>query len=97
MGVRRRLVAGLAATMTMALVGTGVRGQTTLYENQGTQLQKSNKMWEQSDNCGKESFQKYPDYTADGAAKRDAYMRACLRRHHLPPRNDLAQPLKPGS
>ena len=45
------------------------------------------------DTCGKESFQKFPDYTADGALKRDAYMRDCLRKHHLPPRNDVAQPL----
>ncbi len=69
----------------------------TLYQDEGTKLEKSNKMWNQNDDCGKESFRKFPDFTAEGALNRDAYMRACLRKHHLPPRNDLAQPLKPGS
>jgi len=68
----------------------------TLYQNEGTRLDKSNKMWGQSDTCGKESFRKFPDFTEEGALQRDAYMRDCLRKHHLPPRNDVARPLGPG-
>lgn len=74
---------------------TGVDSRT-LYQDEGTKLERSNKMWGQSDACGKESFRKFPDYTEEAALKRDAYMRDCLRKHHLPPRNDVARPLRPG-
>jgi hypothetical protein len=68
------------------------QGRERLYQNEGTKLEKSNKMWEQNDTCGKDSFRKFPDYTAVAALQRDAYMRDCLRKHHLPPRNDVARP-----
>ncbi len=90
--------------MAAALISaaTDVRAQSlrdtdTLFRNEGTKLQKSNRMWEQNDTCGKDSFRKFPDYTAEAALRRDAYMRDCLRKHHLPPRNDVARPLNPGS
>ncbi|HXP75694.1 MAG TPA: hypothetical protein VN823_16245 [Stellaceae bacterium] len=91
----QRLLLWVAAAATVALTGTSGHTQATLYEREGTRLENSNKMWNQNDTCGKESFQKFPDYTAEGAAKRDAYMRECLRKHHLPPRNDAAQPARP--
>ena len=96
--VTRRWLLCVAAGATLAFTGAGVSAQTAtdpegLYGHEPTRLEKSNRMWTQSDTCGKESFQKFPDYTADGALKRDAYMRDCLRKHHLPPRNDVAQPL----
>ena len=97
----RGWILGLAA-IAMASTATDGRAQSkqapgadTLYQNQGTRLEKSNKVWSGNDDCGKESFRKFPDYTTDAALKRDAYMRDCLRKHHLPPRNDLARPLKP--
>ena len=91
----------LAAAAVVAMAATDSRAQSkasptdpdTLYQDQPTRLQKSNKMWELSDNCGKESFRKFPDFTAEAATARDAYMRSCLRKHHLPPRNDVATPL----
>jgi hypothetical protein len=99
MRARRRLVLWLAAAGTLAAAGSGYAQSTTdkdtLYQDEGTKLEKSNKMWGQSDTCGKESFRKFPDYTADAAGNRDAFMRDCLRKHHLPPRADVAQPLRP--
>src|ERR1700693_1553218 len=97
MWVTKRLLLALAAAAATAMTGTGGHAQGTPYSNthykhQSSRLDKSNKMWMQSDTCGKESFQKFPDYTTEGADKRDAYMRECLRRHHLPPRADVAQP-----
>jgi hypothetical protein len=99
MWARQRLVLWLAAAGTLVVSVSGYPQSTidkdTLYQDQGSKLEKSNKMWAESDNCGKESFQKFPDYTAEGARNRDAFMRDCLRKHHLPPRSDLAQPLRP--
>ncbi len=97
MQARWRWVLWLAATAVAAADG---RAQSpvnmgALYQNEGTKLEKSNKMWGENDTCGKESFRKFPDYTAEAALKRDAYMRDCLRKHHLPPRNDVAQPAPP--
>jgi len=99
MRARRRWFFWLAAAAAMAATVSGyAQSKTdvdTLYQNEGTKLEKTNKMWSESDNCGKESFRKFPDYTAEAAQKRDAYMRDCLRKHHLPPRADLAQPPRP--
>lgn len=97
----RRWVVWLAAAAVMTAAATGGRAQSnpstdgtdTLYQTDPTRLQKSNKIWEQNDTCGKESFRKFPDFTAEAATARDAYMRDCLRKHHLPPRNDVATPL----
>ena len=97
MRVTTRLLLSMAggavlATTAMDSHAQSIPGYDTLFQDQGSRIQKSNKMWTQSDICGKESFQKFPDYTAEGAANRDAYMRECLRRHGLPPRADVAQP-----
>lgn len=55
-------------------------------------LKNSNAQWHAQDNCTRQAFQKYPDYTQEGATKRDAYVRQCLRTGRLPPRTDLATP-----
>ena len=98
-----RWILSLAA-IVLGLTATDGRAQTkktpntdtgTLYQDEGTKLDKSNRVWGANDKCGKESFRKFPDYTAEAALGRDAYMRDCLRKHHLPPRNDVAQPLQP--
>lgn len=101
MWVKRRCSVWLAVAAVLAAAAADGRAQSrpsttdteTLYQNEPTKLEKSNKMWEQNDACGKESFRKFPDFTAEAATARDAYMRDCLRKHHLPPRNDVAQPL----
>ena len=103
MWVRLRTVLWLAVSVGVLWVGTSSAqsntdtGTGTLYRDEGTRLGKSNKIWNQNDTCGKESFRKFPDYTPEAALQRDAYMRDCLRKHHLPPRNDLALPRRPGS
>jgi hypothetical protein len=102
MRARRRVAFWLAmAAAEVSMIASGYTQMPnsdtgTLYQDEGTKLEKSNKMWDQSDSCGKDSFRKFPDYTADAALKRDAFMRDCLRKHHLPPRNDVARPLQPG-
>src|SRR5262249_39595846 len=103
MPVMRRLAFWLAVAVAAACMGQSgyaqIKPETdtgALFDDPGTKLSKSNKMWSQSDNCGKVSFQKFPDFTEEAALKRDAYMRECLRRHHLAPRNDVAGPLRPG-
>lgn len=99
MRARWRLVHWLAAAGTLVAAASGYAQSTTdkgtLYQDEGTRLEKSNKMWGQNDNCGKESFRKFPDYTTESARNRDAFMRDCLRKHRLPPRSDLAQPPRP--
>ena len=92
-------------TAAAAVASTGTPGYTQstdytratpgLWQDWSNREQKSRQLWKDSDNCGRESFQKFPDYTTEGASKRDAYMRACLRRHQAPPRADLAQPVQP--
>jgi hypothetical protein len=100
MRVTMRLLLSMLAAAVVAMTGTGAYAQgtpegDTLFQDPGSRLQRSSKGWTQSDNCGKESFQKFPDYTTEGAANRDAYMRECLRRHHLPPRANVVQPVQP--
>ena len=91
------LGAMVGAVVTVAVVSARAQNTSPFSISvESSKLQLSREKWLQSDDCGKESFQKFPDYTAEGAANRDAYMRECLRNHHLAPRNDLAQPLKPG-
>ena len=48
--------------------------------------------WRQTDRCAHEAFQKYPDYTPQSNAKREARLKECLAGANLPPR----QPLSPG-
>ncbi len=55
-------------------------------------VKNSNAQWHAQDNCTRQAFQKHPDYTEEGAAKRDAFVRQCLRASRLPPRTDLAAP-----
>lgn len=56
----------------------------------------ANAAWRQADRCGHEAFVKYPDYTTEANAKREAARRACLREHRLPePGNAAAPPANP--
>lgn len=47
------------------------------------------KRWTAMDRCASEAQQAFPDYSADAYAKRDARLRDCLERNHLPPRAPL--------
>jgi len=58
MRVTRRWLFCVAAGATLALTGAGVSAQTAtdpegLYGREPTRLEKSEKMWNQSDTCGK--------------------------------------------
>jgi hypothetical protein len=93
----RRLLLWIAAAAIVAMMGTNgytqqPPGTYGLYESPGSHKQLSDRMWSQNDLCGRESFKRFPDYTVEGAAQRDAYMRKCLHKYGLPPRTDLAQP-----
>lgn len=44
----------------------------------------ANAAWKQANLCAKDAFKKFPDYTVDSNAKRDAARRECLRDHKLP-------------
>ncbi len=46
--------------------------------------------WRKADNCAKAALLKYPDYTPESNAKREAARRACLRDHRLPEPNPAA-------
>ena len=93
----------MAAAAALASTGTPgytqntdySRGTPGLWQDWASRQQKSRQLWKDSDNCGSESFRKFPDYTTEGAVKRDAFMRECLRSHKAPPRADLAQPVQP--
>ena len=54
------------------------------------------KRWRAADDCNREAFKKFPDYTQEGAAKRDAFLRQCLRDRRLPPPGDSGQTKPPG-
>jgi len=42
------------------------------------------KAWKSGDKCAQDAFQKYPDYTPESNAKREAARQACLRNHRFP-------------
>lgn len=54
--------------------------------------QNSSAVWKAEDNCAREAFHQFPDYTAESNAKRNRAMRRCLDRRQLPPRADLPRP-----
>jgi hypothetical protein len=51
--------------------------------------------WSASDRCNATVQKAYPDYTAEGRAKRDALLKQCLTGQNLPPRGSLDTPTKP--
>jgi hypothetical protein len=72
----------LAATLLLGgavALAPGLAGATA---NQRT----AQKAWNDSDKCAKQAALKYPDYTAEELAKRDAFLRRCLNGLGLPGR-----------
>ncbi|HXQ51765.1 MAG TPA: hypothetical protein VN802_11775 [Stellaceae bacterium] len=51
--------------------------------------------WKQADLCAHDSFKKFPDYTPESNAKRDAARRECLRNHKLPETGSAAAATQP--
>ena len=92
MVLRMRVRLTILIMATVLTFGVSVNAEDTsteLFGKKPNRLGFSTEKWAQNDNCGKQSFQKYSDYTVQGGIQRDAYMRDCLRRHHIAPRNDL--------
>ena len=48
--------------------------------------------WKAADKCAKQAQAAYPDYSAEGNAKRDAALKNCLNGSNLAPRQPLSQP-----
>jgi len=70
----RAVAIGLAAAIVSALVPA-----------RADQVQRSaSAAWKQGDRCAQDAFKKFPDYTPEANAKREAARRACLRNHRLP-------------
>jgi hypothetical protein len=46
----------------------------------------ANNRWHSADECTKRSFELFPDWTKEQAAKRDAFVRKCLAEKQLPER-----------
>ena len=78
----------MAAAMTAATATAGLGADT--------RMDSPSKRWQAADQCNRDAFKKYPDYTQEGATKRDAYVRECLREHRLPPQNNSGQPKPTG-
>jgi hypothetical protein len=78
----------MAAAMTAATATAGLGADT--------RMDSPSKRWHASDQCNRDAFKKYPDYTQEGAAKREAFIRECLRGHRLPPQNNPGQPKPTG-
>ena len=48
------------------------------------QQQQNFAVWKQVQECARQAFKQYPDYTPEGKAKREAAREECLRQRHLP-------------
>jgi hypothetical protein len=48
------------------------------------------RLWGVMDKCVRQAFEKFPDHTAEGLAKRDNFTRQCQRDSRVPVRNGLA-------
>ena|SRR5713226_4854969 len=48
-------------------------------------FQQSNDMWKRMDNCKRQAWKQYPDYSNEGSAKRDQAVKHCLQATNLPP------------
>lgn len=72
-------LAALLLLLGAVALTPGLAGATT---NQRT----AQKSWNDSDKCAKQAAERYPDYTAEELARRDAFLRRCLNARGLPGR-----------
>lgn len=52
--------------------------------------QQSEAAWRQENQCSRDAFEKYPDYTAESNAARERMTRDCEIKHHVPVRAPIA-------
>jgi hypothetical protein len=74
------------ALATVLLLG-GAVALTPAPASATTNQRTAQKTWSDSDKCTKQAFEKFPDYTAEETAKRDAFVRRCLNARGLPGRD----------
>ncbi|MDB5405801.1 MAG: hypothetical protein JWL84_713 [Rhodospirillales bacterium] len=77
-------IAAISAALLLA-AGSAVPARAA----SGTSLT-SKSLWSTMDKCTKTARELYPDDTADGLAKRDAYVRTCQRDSRVPIREGQA-------
>ena len=73
----------LAAALAFGAAAVLAAGPASATANQRT----AQKVWTDSDKCAKQAFEKYPDYTPEETAKREAFTRRCLNARSLPGRS----------
>jgi hypothetical protein len=73
------LARALVLTLVAASVPSFANAVTSKYPEQEGK-------WTASDKCTKRAVEKYPDYTAEDNAKRDAFLRRCLNASGAPGR-----------
>lgn len=78
--MNRRAKAGLAVIVMAAFV---VAAAPHLARADAQQQQSFN-VWHQMADCARLAAKQFPDHTAEGNAKREAYRQSCLRQRHLP-------------
>jgi hypothetical protein len=76
--VKRRALA-LPLLAALLLVGTALRPAGA-----DDKWQQSNAKWKLADKCARLAAAKYPDYTPESLAKREAMRRNCLRASNIP-------------
>ena len=52
----------------------------------GDEFKRNSNVWKRNDNCARQAFKQFPDYTPESNAKRDHAMERCLSASNAPPR-----------
>jgi hypothetical protein len=52
-------------------------------------LQQSYAAWHKQDQCARQAFKRFPDYTTESNRQRDRAMRECEANNHVLPRDDI--------
>ncbi|HTS94352.1 MAG TPA: hypothetical protein VMG55_20235 [Stellaceae bacterium] len=79
----------IAAAVIAAAVAAGAMAAGMGTDN--TRIDNARQRWHAADDCNRQAFKKFPDYTQEGASKRDAFVQQCLRDRHLPPPESSGQ------
>ena len=80
------------AALLLAALALAAPGAAQAQLGGGSTVKGSDAVWKQMDDCKRQAFRKFPDYTAESNAKRDNAVKQCLAASNLP----LLPPLSPG-
>ncbi len=75
----------LAAAAALGIIATSGAGAQQPLTHMPSPQQQSENAWKRMDNCRREAWRQYPDFTPDSNAKRDQATRRCLNEGNLPP------------